>query len=356
MNINSLGKVKESIINRSILKNMDVIGTSATKIAEGVDEIEYAYAKAVNSAWVSLCRKPNKVSVAITLPKEYDEEKLKDIARLCDGLAKENDLQISGGSTIVSDKVTDVIVSFTVFYDEVLKNQSDDFADNIDFGRANDLKAILLKNKKEVKSRIDSEDIYILMTAYTGIEGTAYLFENFKEKIHEVLGNSLDTSYEKFKSWINVSDHVESIVEVFKNEIKVNIDLENKEFADNRINNRINLFYIDNLGTGGIYEGLSNLASSLNCGFEVDLKKIPIRQETVEACNIMDVNPYMMRSAGSVVFATSNPDEYISRLEDKGIPVSIIGKLSKNNDKIIMIDDEKKYVEPFKGDVLKNIH
>ena len=106
---------------------MDVIGTSATKIAEGVDEIEYAYAKAVNSAWVSLCRKPNKVSVAITLPKEYDEEKLKDIARLCDGLAKENDLQISGGSTIVSDKVTDVIVSFTVFYDEVLKNQSDDF-------------------------------------------------------------------------------------------------------------------------------------------------------------------------------------------------------------------------------------
>ena len=70
MNINSLGKVKESIINRSILKNMDVIGTSATKIAEGVDEIEYAYAKAINSAWVSLCRKPNKVSVAITLPKE----------------------------------------------------------------------------------------------------------------------------------------------------------------------------------------------------------------------------------------------------------------------------------------------
>lgn len=351
MNISSLGKVKESIINRSILKNMDVVDASATKIAEGVDEIEYAFAKAINSAWVSLCGKPNMVSIAITLPKEYDEEKLKDIARLCDRMAKENDLAISGGSTVVSDKVTDVIVSFTVF-DGAVSNQSDD---NLDFDSANALKNKILQNKKEAKSRID-EDIYILITAYTGIEGTAYLYDNYKEKIHEVLGNSLDGSYEKFKSWMNVRDHVETIVEVLKSEIKAENDIKNENFDKNRINNRINLFYIDNLGTGGIYEGLSNLASFLNCGFEVDLKEIPIRQETVEACNIMDVNPYMMRSAGSVVFAASNPDDYIKELEDKGIPVSIIGKLSKNKDKIIMIDDEKKYVEPFKGDVLKNIH
>lgn len=347
MNINSLGKVKESIINRTILKNMDVVNTSATKIAEDVDEIEYAFIKAINSAWVSLCRKPNMVSIGVTLPKEYDEEKLKDIARLCDRMAKENDLAISGGSTIVSDKVTDVIISFTVFGGDV----SDQ---NVDFDSANALKNKLLQNKKEVKSRID--DIYILMTAYTGIEGTAYLYENYKEKIHEVLGNSLDGSYEKFKSWMNVSDHVETILEVFKSEIKANNDIKDEDFNKNRINSRINLFYIDDLGTGGIYEGLSNLASFLNCGFEVDLKKIPIRQETIEACNILDINPYMMRSAGSVICAVSNPEEYIKELEDKGIPVSIIGKLSKNNDKIIMIDDEKKYVEPFKGDVLKNIH
>ena len=155
---------------------------------------------------------------------------------------------------------------------------------------------------------------------------------------------------------MNVSDHVETILEVFKSEIKANNDIKDEDFNKNRINSRINLFYIDDLGTGGIYEGLSNLASFLNCGFEVDLKKIPIRQETVEACNILDINPYMMRSAGSVISAVSNPEEYIKELKDKGIPVSIIGKLSKNNDKIIMIDDEKKFVEPFKGDVLKNIH
>ena len=237
-------------------------------------------------------------------------------------------------------------------FDGAVSNQSDD---NLNFDSANALKNKILQNKKEAKSRID-EDIYILITAYTGIEGTAYLYDNYKEKIHEVLGNSLDGSYEKFKSWMNVRDHVETIVEVLKSEIKAKNDIKNENFDKNRMNNRINLFYIDNLGTGGIYEGLSNLASFLNCGFEVDLKEIPIRQETVEACNIMDVNPYMMRSAGSVVFATSNPDDYIKELEDKGIPVSIIGKLSKNKDKIIMIDDEKKYVEPFKGDVLKNIH
>ena len=84
------------------------------------------------------------------------------------------------------------------------------------------------------------------------------------------------------------------------------------------------------------------------------LKKIPIRQETVEVCNILDVNPYMMKSEGSILIATDNPDKYIKILEDNGIPVSIIGLLSNDNDKIIMIDDEKKYVEPFKKDILLN--
>lgn len=325
MNIDTLGKVKEGILSRSILKNMDVVNVSSTKTAEGFDNIEYAYAGALNKAWVyayeiSKCNhkvvKPDMVSVAIILPVGVDEKVLKNITKLCDRLAKESGLKISGGNTIVSEAVKDVIVSFTVFCSGVNENDK-------------------IKKSSATKNK---NDLFILMSAYTGIEGTAYMYEKYSDKVHDSLGDVLDSSFEKFKTWMNVSDHVDAILKT---------DCKNAD-------DESDVYYIDALGTGGIYEGLYDLSKNFNCGFEVDLKKIPIRQETVEICNIMDVNPYMMRSAGSVLMVTDNPEKYIKGLEDEGIPVSIIGQLSNSNDKIVMIDDENKYVEPFKKDILIN--
>ena len=45
------------------------------------------------------------------------------------------------------------------------------------------------------------------------------------------------------------------------------------------------------------------MARGAGVGLEVDLKKIPIRQETVEICNYFGVNPYQIMSSGSMMIA-----------------------------------------------------
>lgn len=46
------------------------------------------------------------------------------------------------------------------------------------------------------------------------------------------------------------------------------------------------------LGKGGVLGGLWNMLEQINAGMEIDLRKIPIRQETVEICEFFDLNPY----------------------------------------------------------------
>ena len=44
---------------------------------------------------------------------------------------------------------------------------------------------------------------------------------------------------------------------------------------------------------GGIFGALWEMAEASGVGLEIDLKKIPIRQETVEVCEFFGVNPYL---------------------------------------------------------------
>ena len=57
------------------------------------------------------------------------------------------------------------------------------------------------------------------------------------------------------------------------------------------------------LGKGGVLGGLWNMLEQINAGMEIDLRKIPIRQETVEICNYFGVNPYQIMSSGSMMIA-----------------------------------------------------
>ena len=50
---------------------------------------------------------------------------------------------------------------------------------------------------------------------------------------------------------------------------------------------------------GGIYGALWELAEASGVGLEIDLKAIPIRQETVEVCEQFHLNPYQLISSGS---------------------------------------------------------
>ncbi len=54
---------------------------------------------------------------------------------------------------------------------------------------------------------------------------------------------------------------------------------------------------------GGIFGALWEMAESSGIGLEIDLKKIPLKQETVEICELFDINPYGLIASGAMLMA-----------------------------------------------------
>ena len=99
------------------------------------------------------------------------------------------------------------------------------------------------------------------------------------------------------------------------------------------------------LGRGGVLNGLWNLLEEMDAGMEIELRKIPIRQETVEICEFFDLNPYYTDSAGALLAAVNDGYGIVSALEREGIPAAVIGRTNGGNDRIIYNQEKKRYLD-----------
>lgn len=98
-------------------------------------------------------------------------------------------------------------------------------------------------------------------------------------------------------------------------------------------------------GEGGIFAALWDLAEHAGVGLEVDLKKLPIRQETVEICELLGLNPYQLASMGSLVISVSDGNELVMRLADAGIPAALVGKVTSERARVIRNGEEIRYLD-----------
>ena len=80
-------------------------------------------------------------------------------------------------------------------------------------------------------------------------------------------------------------------------------------------------------GEGGIHTALWNISGTCGVGFQIDLYRIPIRQETVEICEFYDLDPYGLYCR-SVVLAAENGGHTESALRQRGIPAAWIGTIT----------------------------
>lgn len=103
-------------------------------------------------------------------------------------------------------------------------------------------------------------------------------------------------------------------------------------------------------GEGGIFAALWDLGRSLDCGMVVQIHEIPMLQETIEVCEIADVNPYQMLSTGSILAVTGRPQELLAAYQRAGIPAAEIGRLAKGHDRVLPNGEEIRYLEPFRED------
>jgi hydrogenase maturation factor len=99
----------------------------------------------------------------------------------------------------------------------------------------------------------------------------------------------------------------------------------------------------------GVFGALWELGEAGNCGVEVNLKKINMRQETIELTNHLGINPYIIPSAGSLLMVTSDGLGLIHELEKEDICACVIGKITEGHDRVIINEDERRYLEPPKN-------
>ena len=106
---------------------------------------------------------------------------------------------------------------------------------------------------------------------------------------------------------------------------------------------------------GGLFGALWEMAEASGVGLEIDLKKRPIRQETVEICEYFDVNPYGLISSGMMLMASEDGNALVHALAEANIPATVIGKATEGNDRVIVRDEERRFLEPPKTDELYKV-
>ena len=106
---------------------------------------------------------------------------------------------------------------------------------------------------------------------------------------------------------------------------------------------------------GGIFGALWELAEASGIGLEIDLKKIPVRQETIEICEFFGLNPYELISSGCMLMAASDGNLLVRELEKEGIPAVVIGKAMEGNDRVLINEEERRFLEPPKADELYKV-
>lgn len=187
----------------------------------------------------------------------------------------------------------------------------------------------VLKQGELMQSSMGKPEQDIVLLKWIGLEGT---FRAMHEKEEELKKRFVNT-------FLNQISQMEA--EIFSAE-EIEIAKEHGASAMHQISE------------GGILAALWEMAEASDVGLEVDLKKMTIRQETVEVCEFCHLNPYQLTSVGSVLIFTDRGEELVQKYEEAGIKATLLGKTTKEPARVILGGEEKRFLDrPGTDELLK---
>ena len=238
------------------------------------------------------------VVIGLMLPAGAPETVVKELMSRAESTCKELNCQIAGGQTSFSFRVSAPVMTVT------------GFGTPFEEGRP------------EGKVHAGQS---VVMSKWAGLEGTALLAEFNREALLERYPAYLvdeATAFYRFRS----------VIPEAATAVKSGVCM------------------MHDVSEGGIFGALWELAERAGVGLNIDLKKIPLRQETVEVCELCNVNPYELLSGGSLLMITDNGPGLTERLREAGIPAAIVGEVTEGNARIITNEDEVRYMDRPKHD------
>jgi len=158
----------------------------------------------------------------------------------------------------------------------------------------------------------------IIMTKWTGIEGTAIIAEELRERLASVFGNEF---LERASSLI---EHLSVLPEA-------------------RILRKVANAMHDPT-EGGILNGIHEMADASGLGFRIYSERIPIREETRALCGFLNLNPLGLISSGVLLASVSwdYAKKTVEELLSHGITASIIGEFLAEEKRIIVEKGEER--------------
>lgn len=248
---------------------------------------------------------PFAMQMALTLPEGTEESELKRIMQLTEEAAGICKVQIAGGHTEVTGAVKYPVISVTAF-------------------------GCRLEAAERVSRGLPAAGQAVVMTKWMGLEGTAILAQEKEAELLERYPFSITTAAKGFEKYLPILPEAATAL---KSGATAMHDMRN----------------------GGVFGGLYELAGRLGVGLSIDLKKIPVKQETIEICEFFDLNPYGLLSGGSLLIVAEDGDGMVKALQEAGIPAAVIGITTDNNDKVLHNGEEIRFLEPARPDEIGKV-
>ncbi len=326
----NIGKVPESVLKRSIIKQIKkrrpeiVMGAAvgedcaAIELKEGevyvmsTDPITgtsheigalavHVTANDIASAGAEVIG----VMLSVLLPDGTEEEELKSIMRQVEEVCQDLNIQTIGGHTEVTAVVNQPVITVT------------------------GVGKVLKENLITTGGAKPGDEV--LVTKWIGLEGTSIIAREMKDELLSRFNPSFVDKAADFIRYLSVVP--ESAIAV-KN----------------------NVTAMHDVTEGGIFGALWEVAEASKVGLKIDLKSIPVRQETIEICEVFGINPYQLISSGSMLMTAPNGHSLAEKLKEAGINAAVIGRVTEGKDRLLINGDETRYLEPPKADELYKIY
>lgn len=325
-----IGKVPENVLKRSILKQVktkreevilgagigedcaavklspgEVFVTSVDPITGTAEDVGTLSIQITVNDLASSGAEPVGVLLSVLLPPETEEPELRKMMQQVEDACAQIPIQVLGGHTEITTAVTRPVITVT------------------GVGKA---KEELLVSTAGARPGQD-----IVVSKWIGIEGTSIIAKEKEKELCKRFSQEFIDRAKALDRYILVLDEAAAAV-------------------------KSGVSAMHDVTEGGIFGALWEMAEASGVGLSIDLKKIPVKQETIEICEVFGLNPYMLISSGCMLMAADNGYDLVRALEEKGIHGTVIGKATDGNDRLIVNGEERRFLDRPKTDELYKIY
>ncbi|OLA85167.1 MAG: hydrogenase maturation factor, partial [Roseburia sp. 40_7] len=292
-----VGKLPENVLKRSVLKQIHTkrpevcqgaaVGEDCAAICLAEDEMLVLSTDPITGTAIDI----GSLSIAVTLndlasagaepvgvmltallPEDITEQQIRQMMQQAENACERSNVEIIGGHTEVTKAVNVPVITVT------------------GVGK--------VKKDAMVRTSGAKPGMDIVMSKWAGLEGTAILAKEKREELLNRFSENFIFRAQKFDQMLSVIPEAATAV-------------------------KSGVGAMHDVTEGGIFGALWELAEASGVGLEIELKKIPLKQETVEICEFFGINPYELISSGVMLMAAKDGNRLVMELAKENISACV---------------------------------